>query len=298
MYTVVSNSYLNLQESNFSVAIINRDNSPFISPLIDEINNFEVSEILLFNTRINPKKEWAPIKQIWTGEKQLNYGELVNIAIREAKTPYVLILWNNVRFVHTDLSSRLFLKIEEKGHLCTIPQLYSGSSENLYKLPIITKPIHNNHGFGIEHSMASKTDQKTFTPVDYIGFYNRQRFLNLGGYDSKIKNPYWQKADFSMRAAMWAEQIVFNPTINIYYKEENQTSDDDVLDLDARIFALKCLAPVMKRSGITLSFNHIKTVFGMPNMFGLFNDVKKFLKEYNFRFHYDAEQVVDQWNSN
>jgi|GEM_PF-3326145 len=291
LYNVQSNNAVRpASEHSFSVAIIPRSQAAFISPLLDEVSKLAPQEIILFNSRLVPQGN-IPIRNIWLNN-EVSSGQLVNIAIEEAKSKFVLVLWSDMRFLGA-ISLNVFLRIEERSNLCVTPQLFN--AEGL-KLPCLSAPAFDSNGFSIILDMNEQNETQVFLPLDFAGAYNRSRFLNLGGYDNTISNSYWQRADFAMRSAMWGERIVLNPALTITYNaDHNAIEEEDSFGLSTLIFALKNLGVSINKNRVTLPFWRMLWLNGTRGKLTLFNEIKEWVHHNRLRFRYNAEQVVDNW---
>lgn len=247
----------------------------------------------MFNYR--PTKQInIPIREIWTKES-LSAGEMVNIAMTEAKTPFVFILWNDIELNAQDVSHHLFLKLEERGDLCTTPQFYN---QNGMPIPSLTLPIFPpNDIFRVIRTQHQESQTaKTFITLDFCGVYNRARFLNLGGYDPQITSEYWQKVEFGMRASMWGEHIIFNPALGVSYTDTIPV-DDESITLNTTLFALKTLEVKMSKRGAYLPWKSFFWLWKEKNGWQMFKELRDWVLENRFRFKSDALLVVDNWQS-
>ncbi|MGL4525139.1 MAG: hypothetical protein ACRCVN_06445 [Spirochaetia bacterium] len=292
IYTVVDHCTPKENEDSLTIAILPRGEEPFFSPLIEELIKVNPQELILFNTNFDVPKGINQVRHVWIKE-EVSAGEMVNVAIREAHSKFVFILWSNQEFSSQEVSSQVFWRIEERDDLCTIAQLYD---RNHNSLPVQSIPAFDRVGFRVIRTLSDRKDARVFSPFDYSGIYNRTRFLNLGGYDTSIENPYWQKNDFSMRAAMWDERIVLNTALSLYYTSEPPVENED-FDLSSRIFALKCLGIKHKRKGATLPIVRWLWVSKLPHSWVLFKEIRTWVHENRFRFRFNVEQIIDNWHS-
>jgi hypothetical protein len=292
IYTVLSDSAPRVAENSLSVALIPRGDTPLLSPLIEELNKIGPQEILIFNSNFLTHVRSVAVRNIWINEP-LSAGELINIAVEEAKSKSVLVLWSDMKLLSSDISAHVFLRIEERGDLCATPQLFSVGD---IRLPSLSAPAFDSKGFSVIRDMNNNGETRVFLPLDFAGVYNRARFINMGGYDTTITNPYWQKADFAMRAAMWGERIVLNPALAVAYTQENNLIDDESFDLSCRIFALKNLGVTVDSHRVRLPKRRLLWLHGVRGAWQLFREIREWVYENRFRFRYDAEYIVDNWS--
>lgn len=292
IYTVVDHCTPKQDEDALTVAILPRGDDPFFSPLVQEIMKINPQELILFNTGFQAPSSMSQVRHVWLRE-DVTPGEMVNIAIRESHSKLVFVLWSNQEFSSQDVSSQVFWRIEERGDLCTVPQLYDQGGN---PLPIQSMPAFDRIGFRVIRTLSERKDVRIFSPFDYSGVYNRTRFLNLGGYDTTMENPYWQKNDFSMRAAMWGERIVLNSALSLHYTGIPPVDNED-FDISSRIFALKSLGIKHNKQGAYLPLSRFLWVINMHKGWSLFKDIHAWVHENRFRFYCDIEQIVDNWPS-
>lgn len=292
IYTVVDHCAPKQDEDSLTIAILPGGEEPFFSPLVEELMKINPQELILFNTGFNSPACMNQVRHVWLKE-EVTPGEMVNIAIREAHSKLVFVLWSNQEFSSQNVSSQVFWRIEERADLCTIGQIYDQNGE---PLPVQSIPAFDRIGFRIIRRLSEKKDLRIFSPFDYSGVYSRTRFLNLGGYDTTIENPYWQKNDFAMRAALWGERIVLNSALSLHYTGPCPVDNED-FDLSSRIFALKSLGIKHSKHGAFLPFYRWLWVAKARGSWTLFKDLQAWVYENRFRFHYDVEEIVDNWDS-
>ncbi|MDR2658908.1 MAG: hypothetical protein LBC27_02805 [Spirochaetaceae bacterium] len=184
-----------------------------------------------------------------------NIGEQINVAAAESDGPLFFALWNDFHPVLSldaeRIAGRLLLKTPEAPagmnkpqgiRLCTVPVLQNQQFETL---PSASAPVINGKNFETVPFVPVKEGEPSLYPFDAAGVYDRARFIDLGGFDPKIKPPRWQLLDFGLRAWLWGEEI--RGTQQIRFKldgainAENSTADDNYLR-----FFLKNLAPVIQ----------------------------------------------------
>ena len=107
------------------------------------------------------------------------------------------------------------------------------------------KPKIEKGIFEIEPSQVLYDNTPTLFPYDFVGVYNKQKFVNLGGFDISIKSTYWQNLDFSIRTWLWGEKIITSPIFRFAY-EISEPILDSTVDNSYFRFYLKNIAPVYK----------------------------------------------------
>jgi hypothetical protein len=211
--------------------------------------------------------------------EKLNIGDQINIAAQEIRSPLFFVLWNDLKILYggtaEKISERMLISVSELGRddtnknwykrLCTVPVFQSSQFE---PLPTAVSPILKKHKFEIVPYAAIKEDAPSLYPYHGVGVYDRIRFLNMGGFDTGIKNPYWQLMDFGFRSWLWGEEIRCTHHIRLRY-DGVQAIEEVNYDENYWRFFLKNLMPVVRNSGET------KTVYAHLPLKKLFSFLMK-----------------------
>ncbi|GMO29417.1 MAG: hypothetical protein LBG79_09050 [Spirochaetaceae bacterium] len=192
---------------------------------------------------------------------QPSLGEQINIAAEELRSPLFFVLWNDLRILYGlsagKIAERLVLPVNEvaldkRGNwfrrICTVPVFQNARFE---QLPTLVVPLNNKNRFEITLYAAVKESAPSFFPFQGVGVYDRERFLTLGGFDTEIKNEYWQLADFGIRSWLRGEEIRYTNHIHLRYGAEFFYGKP-IQDSGYWRFFVKNLLPVVKPSGDTL----------------------------------------------
>ncbi len=96
----------------------------------------------------------------------------------------------------------------------------------LYKeeemIPSIFLPsIDEQQKFKVILVNSEKDYEKTLITMDYCGLYSKEKFLQLGGFDGRIQNEYFQRIDFGLRAIYFGEHIYIYRKLRIQYTALN-----------------------------------------------------------------------------
>ena len=95
--------------------------------------------------------------------------------------------------------------------------------------------------------LGENNQLKTLYPFMYVGLYNKDKFIQIGGYDIGILNTYWQKLDFGLRTYMWGEKISAHKSFIINLGQNDKIIEDITPDKDYRLYCLKNLSVVIKK---------------------------------------------------
>lgn len=73
--------------------------------------------------------------------------------------------------------------------------------------------------------LHSKADNLEFGSTAWVsggsGLFDRNKWLNLGGFDSKFSPAYWEDVDLSFRAKQKHWQILFDPQAVVFHQHES-----------------------------------------------------------------------------
>ena len=289
------------EQSPFTVILLNRggryyrsavfqnlENAGFDSVISIELSN-EPYDIENLSVRFPAVKFLVPLEKV-------TIGEMINTGIAETSSPYVLVIWNDIRLSTSAVPARLVAKLRDDGILCTSPVL---SSQKLEALPVQMVPALNRSTFQVEPLPCFHDNSPTVYPFDFIGIYNREKFIRLGGFDYTISNPYWQNLDFGFRAHLWGEEILLSASFRLAY-DGDVPQEDITADSSYIRFYLKNLAPVFRKDEAFVPISRFFSYAGKAgtNIFDAWNcfcHVRKWVRLNRFRFVRDAAAICGQW---
>jgi len=290
------------RRSGLSILLLNRGGKPFRKELLLHLSGLGTREILsveISSNRLNLEdlqKELPQVKLLFIQSKA-NWGEIINIAVKEALGEFVFILWNDMDIHSKSISSRVFSKIEERQTFCTVPWLYDKEGD-IYPSRYI--PARGNSSMLKMLPLAPENEDSTsLFPFDYTGIFHRQKFLRCGGFDGTIENPYWQLMDLGFRASMGKEKIVFNSAIKVYYNnfipELDITINDDYIQ-----FFLKTLALRVTNNRVWLPGRHLialwlKTPLNLKESIKRFTLIRQWVKNNQSHLLQDAQGIMEHW---
>lgn len=287
---------------NISVILLNTTGSHFKVQLFENLlscnfcqivsvehdaNNFALDDLL---------KKFPTVKFIVPLEKATD-GEMINLAMSEIDSDYVLILRDNLAIPPKIILNNLAEKFISSDIFCIVPRLFDSKENPLdsHFSPFVTK----NH-FTIETSSSFSDGVKTLYPFDYIGLYNRKKFIQLGGFDYTIKSSYWQNLDLAMRSWLWGEEIKLTGFLRFYYSQDYQI-EDKTLNIDYLRFYLKNEVPkyknergIIKKSQFLPFMTHSSC--GFLEARRLFVAAKKWVETNKYRFKTDLQTLIENWS--
>ena len=157
--------------------------------------------------------------------KDISIGEKINIAIKEACSDYVFVVWSDM--ILNPISLKLISKIEEDNNLCTIPTIRNHKSQMVQNIVL---PKEEKKSLKIVNRVPTYYRTRSLFPLDYIGIYNKSKFLEIGGYDSEIKNSVWQKMDFGYRVYTLGHEIINNLALQIGIDKNTLIPEDFIVN--------------------------------------------------------------------
>jgi hypothetical protein len=221
-------------------------------------------------------------------------GEMLNIGIAESRSPVVLSLWSDTRL--SAFSPSLLLPIEKSGVVCTVP---ASRNARLEPIPSWQSPVLKRRRLSLSYRAPRRDGEHTLFPFDYCGVYNKEKFAQSGGFDSRIANPYWQKLDFGFRCFLWGDRVLGTTQIALTYTgappEENTTPDRGY-----KLFWLKNMAVRLRREmGVLPARRMLDYIVHSDTgpLYALqeFRSVREWVHTHRFRFRRDSREVVERW---
>ena len=273
------NIFKNLLECNFrSVISIEHDAT---SLYIDDIS-----------------KKFPNVRFIIPQEKATD-GELINLAMGEIKSEYALVIRDSLYIPSGIILSNLAERLTKDGIYCIVPRLLDNQKNGML---CQFRPTAEKKKFVVEGSSSVADGVKTLYPFDNIALYNRQKFIQLGGFDSTIKSPYWQNLDLGLRSWLWGEETKLTTMLQLAYTDEVPI-EDKTINLDYLRYYLKNELPKIKLDQAViknLSFFKFqnRSACGFLEAKRQFKEARTWVRQNKFKFKKDLETLVTQWESN
>lgn len=242
-------------------------------------------------------KKFPQVKFIIPQEKVTD-GDLINIGMGEVSSEYVLVLRDTLAISSFLLTSNAAQKLMSKKHFCYVPRIFI---DKTHPFPINFIPNVHKGQLKVETIEQILDGVPTLYPFDCIGLYNRQKFIQLGGYDYTIESPYWQNLDLAVRAWLWGEQIKITTTFGLSYLEDVPV-EDAAGNLSQFRFFLKNLAPVFKNDHgeipVSVFFRMIRrSPCGLVETYNQFKDARNWVEKNQYRFRKDASSLIADWGT-
>jgi hypothetical protein len=249
-----------------------------------------------------------PFARFILPENEINLGEQINLAASEIDSPLFFVMYSDMKLIAGGnarrMAERLSVTSEENSdkmigfkRLCTVPVIMNSNYE---VLPTLALPVTRKRKIKTVFSEAEKEGELSLYPYDGIGIYDRQRFIQIGGYDITLKNPHWQLMDFGMRTYLWGEEIGLNLHYKISFDGES-APEDLTVEESYRRFYLKNLAPVFKRDYAHLPLYRFPAFLGKSgeDLFAAweeFSHTREWVRKNKYRWRRDARSVTSLWD--
>ena len=241
------------------------------------------------------QERFPEVKFIITSE-DVTEGDLINIGMAEASSPYVLVLKEACCLSDFNFSLQIAKNLAKRNDICTAPLIYSHDRNSL---PVLFIPSVEKSKFSTVEEFVFSEGKKTLYSCDSQGFYDREKFIQLGGFDYTIKSDYWQRLDFFVRAWLWGNKVSLTSSFSLNYNGEYEAVDKTV-NISYLRFYLKNLAPVYKSDHAEIpkstffSFN-FRSSCGIAEAFKQFLMARIWVKENMYRFKMDAASLIQNW---
>lgn len=225
-----------------------------------------------------------------------NDGDLVNLAVSEVASEHFVVFRDSINITPTILSSSLSEKLSMQKVFCIVPRIFSRAGQ---AIPVLFAPSAKKSVLKIDSSVKALDELPTLYPFNLLGYYDTKKFKELGGFDGKIKNSYWQNLDLAFRAWLWGERIQLSTAFTMTFADEIAALDSTP-DLSQLRFFLKNMAPVYKNERAEIPFTKFWG-YSWRSSCGLFESLRQFkaarawVKENRCRFKMDAYKLISEW---
>ena len=248
-------------------------------------------------------------------EYEISLGEQINLAAQEIESPLFFVMRSDMKIIAGGtarrMAERLIVNCEEKKdksagganekksmikRLCTIPVIISSNYETL---PTLIIPMTQRKKIRVCYMEGHNEEDLSLYPFDGIGIYDRQRFINTGGFDTTLKHTHWQFMDFGFRSHLWGEEIALSLQLKLSYDGELPAENNTVEDSYKR-FYLKNLAPVFRNDYAHLPFYRFpgflyKSGEDFFTAWEEFKESRNWVKKNKYRWKCDAHAVTNRW---
>ena len=232
--------------------------------------------------------------------ESINQGELLNLAMEEAKTEFVLVLQDEMCLERLNFSPVVAKKLMALNQFCVVPRLFTTV---MNRLPVCFVPTAKKGVFGLNVEESFSEGSNTFYSADLAGFYKKEKYVMLGGMDYTISSEYWQKLDFFFRAWLWGEKTSITFSFDVFYSltgGDDYPAEDQTVDISYLRFYLKNLVPVFEGDHARI----LKTSYlafkarsscGFVETMRQFKDAVRWTEKNQYRFKMDAVSLIENW---
>jgi len=244
-------------------------------------------------------------------EREINLGEQINIAAREIKSPLFFVLRNDLKIVAGGLAKRMaerLSEIQEQAdenvekkisikRLCTVPVIVNSRYEIL---PTLVTPMIYRKIMQTALMQPQMEGQFSIFPFDGIGIYDRERFIQTGGFDTTLKNTHWQLMDFGFRAHLWGEKIALSLQLRVLCEGE-LIAQDKTVEQSYRRFYLRNIAPVFNGSYAHLPLYRLLPFFAKSGediftAWQEFFESRKWVADNKRKWRYGVHDITNLWD--
>lgn len=299
-YTIVgSNPTDSRGEQRFSVVLLNREARIARADALDALRQQGFEDVLSVEGPA-PHYEIEKLSSDFPGARFLllsencSLGEQINLALSESVHRHVLVLWSSFRLRHVPADA--IERMSKREIVCAVPTFRAQTGE---ASPTLYAPAFYNRLLRLVPHQPVHDDTPTLFPHGYCGIYDRRRVRFLGGFDSAIPNPYWQKMDFGFRSWMWGERITSLRGFEVSVTRE-EPAEDATVDESYALFHLKNLAIRFARDSGRLPAVRLARFItaggaGPVRSIQTFRRVRRWVRENRYRFQQDARRVTELW---
>lgn len=301
--TVVGGNVTNKEASlNISVILLNSSGSHFKMHTFENLLQCNFQSIISIehdpnNTTIDEMSKKFPMIKFIVPQEFASDGELINLAMAEVKSDYVLVIRDTLHIPSGIIMQHMSEQLTKTGVYCIVPRLFD---QNKNSIPCTFNPGVNKTHFVVESALGMQDSMKTLYPFDYIALYNREKFIQLGGFDWSITSPYWQNLDLALRSWLWGEETRITSLLQFSYNTEMPVEDRTV-NLDYLRYYLKNELPKLKmEQGYIKKSSFISFLFrsscGFLEARRQFNAAKEWVKKNKYKFKMDLQTFVENWS--
>lgn len=287
---------------NISIVLLNSSGSHFKFHLFENLIQCNFQSIVSIehdpnNTTIDDMSKKFPMVKFIVPLEAASDGELINIAMSEVKSDYVLVIRDSLHIPSGIILQHMSEKLTKDGIYCVVPRLFDANKNGL---SCTYNPGVERTHFIVESSIAMQDGMKTLYPFNYIGLYNRSKFIQLGGFDWTIKSPYWQNLDLALRSWLWGEETRLTSLLQFSYTQEPPVEDRTV-NLDYLRYYLKNELPKLKMEQAYIKKSSF-LVFMFRSSCGFlearrqFKAASEWVKKNKFRFKMNLQTFVENWS--
>ena len=300
-YTILGSSGSDRSFGTISAIVLNRGARYYLSSVFQNLISAGISSIVFVESSRggfeldNLSTRFPDVKFLIPAE-DISIGEMINLGMSEVFSDFVLVIWNDMVLQGGIFSGKVTNLLGQETCIAAAPLLFDAKHNSM---PVQIVPSLADKDFSTEQFLCIRDAVKTIYIYDFPAVYNREKFIELGGFDYTITNPYWQNLDFGFRAYLWGREVLLSNTFKMRYDGSSPTEDISADDSYIR-FYLKNLAPDMGRSGaylpLRIFFSYAKKSGLNPlNAYKRFMAAKNWIKKHKQNFHISPRKLISEW---
>jgi hypothetical protein len=284
-----------------SVILINSSGSHFRTQTLETLSKCGFASIVSMepdfgNFNIEEVSRRLPAVKFIIPLEKATDGDMINIGMSEVKSSYVLVLRDSLYISSGILQPRLAERLTAGNSYCIVPRLLDSSKNSL---PVQFSPAAHRGHLTIVPSTVITDGVHTLYPFDFVGLYNRLKFIQLGGFDYTITSPYYQNLDLALRSWLWGETTTLSTTFLFSYNA-GVPVEDTTADLTYLHFYLKNLLPRLRFDhGVITNTSFITFLAhsscGFFEAHRQFRDAQHWVNTNKFRFRTDIQHLIENW---
>ncbi|MFQ3547311.1 MAG: hypothetical protein SNJ56_03155 [Termitinemataceae bacterium] len=273
---------------------LERSGFDYVLSVEEKRENYDIEELCLR----------YPFLQVLLVETGLSLGSWINLAAQEVRTSLFFVLWNDIHLYHGGRSlqgseaMRIADRVQKNEVLCTVPLVQNSKFESL---PTLISPAYYRGTIKTLPLVPRIEGAPSLYPFDGVGIYHRDRFIQLGGFDTSLTSQFWQLMDFGFRAHLWGEEIRSSQAVRVMYDGEIPPQDTSVHP-DYKRFYLKNIAPVFRGDSAYLPWRRFIRYFirsgdSIRVAHRSFREARRWVSLNGYRFRKDARLLTELWEA-
>jgi len=301
--TIIGGEQVLVSKIPISVILLNRSGTTFRANNLESLLSYGFTDIISIeapqqNYNLDEISKRFPSVKFVIPSENLTPGEMINLGMQEVRSKKVLVLWDTMHLSSKVISDRILNVLLNEEVLCFVPFLFTVQMQNL---PSKNIPAIENGSFSVKSFTVVQDYSKTLYPFDFVGVYDKDRFINIGGFDYTLVSSYWQLLDFALRGYLWGEKIIISSGLRLNYECE-VSLEDTTPDSSQLRFFLKNLCPKILDGVAHLPNKEFFSYFNRSSL-GLFEALKtfsmakKWVSKNKYRFKTDAQKLIVNWDS-
>ena len=301
--TIIGGNEIVVSKIPISIILLNRSGTTFRMNNIESLLRLGFTDIVSIeapqqNYNLDELAKRFPVVKFIIPGEQLSTGEMINLGMQEVRSNKVLVLWDTMHISTKIFSDRLLNIILNNEIFCFAPFLFNFQMQNL---PVKNIPAIENTSFTVKTFGVTQDFAKTLYPFDFVGLYDRQKFINLGGFDHTITSDYWQLIDLFMRSYLFGEKTIICSSLRLNYECEVPL-EDTTPDFSHLRFFLKNLSPKFVGDYAYIPkkefFSYLnRSSLGFFKAYKSFKMARNWVSKNKFRFKTDAQTLISSWET-